>query len=44
MTVERPPPGLGAETDDILRDFGFSGDDVAALRAQGAFGGVKKSA
>ena len=36
MTVDRPPPGLGADTDRILRDFGFSGDAVAALREQGA--------
>jgi len=38
MRIDRPPPGLGAETDEILRDVGFSGDDVAALRQQGAFG------
>ena len=38
MTVERPPPGLGAETDAILRDLGFADDDVATLRQQGAFG------
>jgi crotonobetainyl-CoA:carnitine CoA-transferase CaiB-like acyl-CoA transferase len=46
MTVDRPPPGLGADTDAILADFGFSRDEVAALRVQGAFGAVnaKKSA
>jgi len=45
MTVDRPPPRLGADTDAILSDFGFSRDEVAALRVQGAFGAVnaKKS-
>ena len=43
MSVERPPPGLGADTDEILRDLGFDAGEVAALREQGAFG-VKKSA
>ena len=37
-TVDRPPPGLGAETDEILRDFGLSRDDIAALRVQGYHG------
>ena len=46
MRVDRPPPGLGAETDEILRDLGFAADDVTALREQGAFGAsaAKKSA
>ena len=38
MRVERPPPGLGAHTDEILADLGFSTGDVAMLRDQGAFG------
>ena len=46
MSVERPPPGLGTETDEILHDLGFSLDEVTALREQGAFGATqaKKSA
>ena len=36
--VERPPPGLGAHTDEILADLGFSTGEVAILRDQGAFG------
>jgi crotonobetainyl-CoA:carnitine CoA-transferase CaiB-like acyl-CoA transferase len=43
MTVERAPPGLGTETDEILRDLGFGADEVAALREQGAFGAAKKA-
>jgi crotonobetainyl-CoA:carnitine CoA-transferase CaiB-like acyl-CoA transferase len=38
MRVDRPPPALGADTDEILADLGFSSGDVAALRNQGAFG------
>lgn len=37
-TVRRPPPELGAHCDEILHDFGFTDDEVALLRAQGAFG------
>ena len=42
MSVERAPPGLGADTDEILRDLGFGADEVAALRDQGAFGVTKE--
>jgi crotonobetainyl-CoA:carnitine CoA-transferase CaiB-like acyl-CoA transferase len=38
MRVDRPPPALGADTDEILADLGFSSGDIAALRNQGAFG------
>lgn len=31
-----PPPAEGADTDAVLADFGFSDDDIAALRASGA--------
>ena len=41
MKVDRPPPGLGTGTDEVLRDLGFAADEIAALREQGAFG--KKS-
>jgi crotonobetainyl-CoA:carnitine CoA-transferase CaiB-like acyl-CoA transferase len=34
--VDTPPPPLGADTDAILRELGFSREDVAALRAQRA--------
>ncbi|MFE4498211.1 CaiB/BaiF CoA transferase family protein [Rhodococcus sp. NPDC056743] len=31
-------PGLGEHTDRVLADFGFTGDDIAALRGDGAIG------
>lgn len=34
--IERLPPALGADTDDILREYGFNSGEVAALRAAGA--------
>src|SRR5690606_638771 len=30
-----PPPAVGEHADDVLRDFGFDGDEVARLRAAG---------
>jgi crotonobetainyl-CoA:carnitine CoA-transferase CaiB-like acyl-CoA transferase len=33
---DAPPPALGADTDTILRDLGYTADDVAALRREGA--------
>ena len=31
----RPPPALGAATDDVLAELGLSADEIAALRASG---------
>ena len=28
----RPPPGLGEHTDAVLKEFGFSAKEIAALR------------
>ena len=33
--IHRRPPGLGADTDDILASLGYSTEAVAALRAKG---------
>jgi crotonobetainyl-CoA:carnitine CoA-transferase CaiB-like acyl-CoA transferase len=34
-----PAPGLGADTDMVLRDvLGMSGEEIARLRASGALG------
>ncbi len=36
--VRRPPPELGAHTDEILAELGFSAGEIDLLRQQGAFG------
>jgi crotonobetainyl-CoA:carnitine CoA-transferase CaiB-like acyl-CoA transferase len=33
--VRRPPPRLGADSEDVLREAGLSGERIAALMAQG---------
>lgn len=40
----RPPPRHGEHTDEILREFGFSTEDVAELREQGALGATSQQA
>ncbi|MEJ8573015.1 CoA transferase [Microbaculum marinum] len=37
-TMRSPPPGLGEQTDEILRGAGYSAAEIDALRADGAFG------
>ena len=34
--VDTPPPKLGADTDQILNDLGYSAADIKTLRGQGA--------
>jgi crotonobetainyl-CoA:carnitine CoA-transferase CaiB-like acyl-CoA transferase len=34
--IVAPPPGKGEHTDDILREAGYSSEDIAVLRAAGA--------
>ena len=36
--LDRPPPRVGQHTDEVLREAGFDGDEIAALRASGALG------
>ena len=35
---DRAPPALGEHTDHVLSDLGVSAAEIAALRAEGAFG------
>ncbi len=34
--VDTPPPPLGAATDSLLSELGYSADDIAAMKEQGA--------
>ncbi len=36
--IQRPPARPGEHTEEALHDWGFTADDLAALRAQGALG------
>jgi crotonobetainyl-CoA:carnitine CoA-transferase CaiB-like acyl-CoA transferase len=36
LPVHSPPPGLGADTEDILRCLGWTVDEVRSMRASGA--------
>jgi crotonobetainyl-CoA:carnitine CoA-transferase CaiB-like acyl-CoA transferase len=35
-SIETPPPRLGQHTDEVLASLGYSKDDIANLRAEGA--------
>ena len=35
-SIETPPPRLGQHTDEVLAGLGYSKDDIAKLRAEGA--------
>jgi len=39
--VQRPPARIGEHTDAILKDWGFSADDIAALHREGAVASAK---
>jgi crotonobetainyl-CoA:carnitine CoA-transferase CaiB-like acyl-CoA transferase len=36
VCYRRPPPLLGNDTEEVLAEFGVSGDRIAALRSAGA--------
>jgi crotonobetainyl-CoA:carnitine CoA-transferase CaiB-like acyl-CoA transferase len=35
-SIQTPPPRLGQHTDEVLASLGYSKDDIAKLRAEGA--------
>ena len=35
-SIETPPPRLGQHTEEVLRDLGYTGEQIATLRAEGA--------
>jgi crotonobetainyl-CoA:carnitine CoA-transferase CaiB-like acyl-CoA transferase len=39
MTYRRPPPDLGADTEQVLSELGLTQGDIEALRQEGALGG-----
>ena len=40
IALAGPPPDLGAQTDEILAEQGFSPEEITRLRASGGFGAV----
>ena len=42
--VQRPPARVGEHTDAILKDWGFSADEIAALHRAGAVASTSASA
>lgn len=44
MPLYRQPPALGVDTAMVLRSLGYSREEIAALLAQGAIGGVMEPA
>jgi len=38
LDASRPAPRLGEHTEEVLRELGYSADDVTALRAAGTLG------
>ena len=41
-SVRRPPPEYNEHVDEILREAGFSVDEIAALRSEGVIGGTRR--
>ena len=40
LIVQRPPPAPGDNTQEALSDWGFSAEEIAALREAGAVAGA----
>jgi crotonobetainyl-CoA:carnitine CoA-transferase CaiB-like acyl-CoA transferase len=39
-SIRHAPPGLAADTNEVLAELGYSDADLVSLRRAGAFGGA----
>jgi crotonobetainyl-CoA:carnitine CoA-transferase CaiB-like acyl-CoA transferase len=39
-SIRHAPPGLAADTNEVLAELGYKSDELVSLRRAGAFGGA----